>query len=175
MSGRCPVKHGRPGRAHLDLVDVELAVLLLELFVGRLHRIDRRHRVSQILGRDRRLLHVEGLLLQLPDLALVQLLLFQDAQCPLLHRGLQSEKTPREISTDEERTRKGGDSTTHFARAVSHLSHLIAVFGELGVELADLDLDRVDAGIGRRDRVIQRGFRFRARRSKESVHGARDR
>jgi len=83
-------ERGARKTTHLDLVDVDLAVLLLELLVGRLHGVDGRHRVAQVLGCEGGLLHVERLLLQLADLSLVQLLLLEDAQRALLHGALRA-------------------------------------------------------------------------------------
>ena len=64
---------------YLDLVNINLAVLLLELLVRLLHRIDRRHCIPQVLRRERGGFHVERLLRELCELRLVHSLLLQ---CP---------------------------------------------------------------------------------------------
>jgi hypothetical protein len=73
---------------HLDLVNVDLAVLLLELLVRRLHRVDGRHRVPEVLRRERGALHVERLLGELRELLLVQPLLLERPERALLDRFL---------------------------------------------------------------------------------------
>lgn len=70
--------------AHLNLVDINPLVLLLHLLVCDAHRVDGRHRVLQVLGRHGRLLHVEGLLLELVELVLVHPFLFEGAEGALL-------------------------------------------------------------------------------------------
>ena len=154
-------------RAHLDLVDVNLAVLLAHLLVGRLHGVDGRHRVAQIFSREGGLLHIERLLLELRDLALVELFLLQNSQRPLLDRVLGGD-----IRSARARTCVRQNPRAHLAWTVSHLAHLIAEFGQLGVKFADLDLDGIDPEVGRGDRIRQGRFRLGGRRAKDAVHGA---
>lgn len=72
-----PLQIRSNAQTHLNLVDIKFAILFLQFLVRGLHSINRSHRISQVLSRDRGLFHVERLLLQLTDLTLVQLLLFQ--------------------------------------------------------------------------------------------------
>jgi hypothetical protein len=76
------------GAAHLNLTDVNLAVLLAELLVRLRHRVERHHGVAQVLRRERGALDVEGLLRELRELRLVHALLLERAQGALLDRVL---------------------------------------------------------------------------------------
>lgn len=104
----------------LDLVNVDLAVLLLERLVGALHGVDGRHDVLQVVRHHRRLFHVPRLLLQLVPLRLVQLAPLQDLERFLPQR--------------------------RFARSVAHFRHARLVGGEFGVEFGEFHVERVDMG-----------------------------
>ena len=51
--------------AHLDLVNIDFAVLLAQFFVCLLHRVKRRHSITQILRGKRSALDIERLLCEL--------------------------------------------------------------------------------------------------------------
>lgn len=75
---------------HLNLVNINLPILLLNLLVCLLHRVERRHCVSQVIGGHGRALHVERLLRELRNLFFVHLLLLECAQSALLDGVLHS-------------------------------------------------------------------------------------
>jgi hypothetical protein len=58
---------------HLDLADVNLAVLFTDFCIGHLHSVQSCHSISQVLCGHCGRFHVEALLLQLLDLTLVSL------------------------------------------------------------------------------------------------------
>lgn len=129
----------------LDLVEVDLAVLLLELLLRRLHRVHRGHHPGQVVLHRLRLLHVPHLALQLVPLRLVLLAALQDFQGLGLQGGL--------------------------AGPLAHLGHLGLVGAELGVEGGDLHVEGGDPAVDCGDGAVERGFGRLGRAAKEAVHG----
>lgn len=78
--------------AHLDLININLPVLLLDFLIGCLHRVHRGHGIPQVLRDKRSRLHIERLLLELSNLGLVHLLLLQRPHSPLFDRTLHGRK-----------------------------------------------------------------------------------
>mmetsp|Transcript_22063 Transcript_22063/g.54187 ORF Transcript_22063/g.54187 Transcript_22063/m.54187 type:complete len:200 (+) Transcript_22063:323-922(+) len=104
----------------LDLVDVHLLELLLQVHVGRLHRVHCHGCGLQLLRRKRRLIHVELSALELIPLLLVHLLPLQDGQRLLFDARL---------------------------CRPSHTRQLLLVASQLVVTLLDLRLDVSHAAI----------------------------
>lgn len=77
---------------HLDLVNVNLSVLLLQLLVCLFHGIHCCHRIAQVLSGERGRLHVECLLSELRQLRLIHALLLESTKGALLYRVLCHEK-----------------------------------------------------------------------------------
>lgn len=73
------------GHTDLDLIDVNLAVLFLQLLVCLLHGIYCGHCISKVLSRKSSRLHVERLLDQLRKLGLVHAFLLQRPHGALLY------------------------------------------------------------------------------------------
>lgn len=69
---------------HLNLVNVNLSVLLLNFLVRNFHSIKSRHCIPQIVGSHSCAFHVERLLCELGDLRLVHAFLLQRPQSSLL-------------------------------------------------------------------------------------------
>jgi hypothetical protein len=69
---------------HLNLVNIDFAILLAQLFICLLHRVKRHHRIAQVLRCKRGALDIKRLLRELRQLRFVHAFLLQRAHCPLL-------------------------------------------------------------------------------------------
>lgn len=126
--------------AHLDLANVDLAVLLAQVLVRLRHGVKRHHGIAQVLRRERGALDVEGLLRELGELRLVHALLLEGAQGPLLDRvltihGIQAIHTETDVITvslrEEEKDETG--RRHNLAGSVAQLAHLLLVPHELSI------------------------------------------
>jgi len=84
--------------AYLDLVNVNLPILLADLFVSYLHRIHGGHRVPKVLRGKGCGFHVEALLRKLRNLSLVHPFLLECAEGPLLDCVLDFRWTKTKVS-----------------------------------------------------------------------------
>ncbi|EPE03073.1 f-box wd-40 repeat-containing protein [Ophiostoma piceae UAMH 11346] len=129
----------------LDLVQVHLAVLLAQLLVRRLHGVDRRHHILEVVLHRLRLLHVPGLRLELIALRLVLLAALQHLERFLLERGL--------------------------AGPVAHATELGLVGAELGIDGGEFAVEGLDAVVDVAHGMVEGRFRgLVAAAAKEAVH-----
>jgi hypothetical protein len=91
------------------------------------------------------LFHVERLLIKIVSLLFVHLSLLQQSQRLLLHSIL-VERKPNRLNVNKLKVpfELGFD---YFGRTVTHLLHLILVLGQLGIDLADLLINRIGSTV----------------------------